>query len=195
MLDESNGTGVEAECGLFNAGDTGVDVSEVASPFSPETGIKRGTTSDSRLPLLLSNLEAFNGDGRNKDNEKNAWTLSPIQRRPTSSHGNSTPCPSSEPTHDETGEWSLTHFGRDDSGNLDYDPIPNVVDEGNEKDEDKKDDNDDEGDGGDEDPQSAKRRKLSTSLRTGLPLKRLRTRRLPRRHRSPSLTASIDESD
>ncbi len=192
MLDEPNGTGVEAECGYFNASDTGVDVSGVASPFFPETGTKRSATSDSRLPLLLSNLEASNGDGRNKDNEKNAWTLSPIQRRPTSSHGNSIPCPSSEPTQDETSEWSLTHFGRGDSSNLDYDSIPNVLDEGNEKDEDREDDNDDEVD---EDPQPAKRRKLSTSLRNDLPLKRIRTRRLQRRHRSPSLTASIDESD
>lgn len=66
------------------------------------------------------------------------------------------------------------------------------MDEGNEKDEDKEDDNDD---GDDEDPQTAKRRKLSTFLCNDLPLKRLRTRRLQQRHRSPSLTASIDKSD
>ena len=52
--------------------------------------------------------------------------------------------------------------------------------------------NDDEDD---EDPQRAKRRKLSTFLRNDLPLKSLRTRRLQQRHRSPSLTASNDESD
>ncbi len=195
MLNEPNDTGVEAECGLFNVGDTGVNVSEVASFFSPETGIKRGITFDSRLPLLLFNLEAFNDDGRNKDNEKNAWTLFLIQRRLTSSHGNFIPCPFSESTHDETSEWSLTHFDRDDSGNLDYDSILNVVNESNEKNENKKNDNDDENDEGDENSQFAKRRKLSTSLRTGLPLKRLRTRRLQRRHRFSSLTASIDESD
>jgi len=104
MLNEPNDTGVEAECGLFNVGDTGVNVSEVASFFSPETGIKRGITFDSRLPLLLFNLEAFNDDGRNKNNEKNAWTLFLIQRRLTSSHGNFIPCPFSESTHDETSE-------------------------------------------------------------------------------------------
>lgn len=69
------------------------------------------------------------------------------------------------------------------------------MNESNEKNENKKNDNDDENDEGDENSQFAKRRKLSTSLRTGLPLKRLRTRRLQRRHRFSSLTASIDESD